>query len=121
MPDFDYRQKAWSAGLIVLFFVALKETAVADKLKAQTEAERSGVDLADSREELKKKNEKLEVALAEASAARDRAQHATSVAEQKSDEALQAKAQLQRALADKTARVEELEAERKKLVTKLKE
>ena len=22
MPDFDYRQKAWSAALIVLFFVA---------------------------------------------------------------------------------------------------
>jgi hypothetical protein len=95
--------------------------AVADMQKAQTEAEKSGVDLADSREELKKKNERLEAALAEARVAKERAEHASALAEQKSTEAVQAKVQLQQALAEKTARVNELEAERKKIVTKLKE
>ena len=43
------------------------------------------------------------------------------IAQQKTVEAIQAKTQLQQALSEKTARIKELEAERKKIVTKLKE
>jgi serine/threonine protein kinase len=95
--------------------------AVADMQRAQTVAEKTGEDLAESREQLKNKNERLEAALAEARGAKDRAERASAVAQQKSAEAVEAKTQLQKEVAEKTARINELEAEKKKIVTKLKD
>jgi serine/threonine protein kinase len=100
---------------------ARQAAAVEDMKRAQTQAARTGVDLADSREALAKKNAELQKTLSEVGAARDKAEQASQIAQQKTREAVQAKTQLQQALAEKTARIKELEAERKKIVTKLKE
>jgi eukaryotic-like serine/threonine-protein kinase len=95
--------------------------AEADMQAARTEAQQTGESLAESREELKKQNEKLRTALDEARAARTRAEQATGLAQQKTAEAVNAQAQLRQAIAEKNARILELEAEKRKLVTRLEQ
>jgi len=84
-------------------------------------AGRPGVFMAVGAGGLARKNRRLGATLSEVRGAKDKAGHAMQIAQQKTNEAVQAKTQLQQALAEKTARIKELEAERKKIVTKLKE
>jgi serine/threonine protein kinase len=92
---------------------AEREKATAEREKASAQRETQRVEQ-DSQKALQAQNTQLQSALAEARAA-------TAKAEQATGEVRKAKADLQKEVAAKTARINELETEKKKLVTTLKQ
>jgi hypothetical protein len=98
---------------------AEQQKAAAEQDKAAAEAEKARAEqqvtavMEDSKEQLAEKNRKLEAALHEAGAAKDRAEHEKANAQKTADDLAKANAALKK-------RNDELEQEKKKLVTKLK-
>jgi len=131
----DAKNKAMDSEAEARSSLAAEETkererlaAEAKRAAAETNAQQLGTkvqaansDLKQSREELVEQNAKLEQTAHEADAAKVRAERASAAAQQAQADAEQAKTALQQALDRERERVKQLEDERKKLSTQLKE
>jgi serine/threonine protein kinase len=97
-----------------------RAAADAERAAKQAEAEKA-VDLQLTREQLIERNGQLEASVADAKAARDRAEAASKAASQAATTEKQLKAQLQQKLDAEMAKVKQLQQELKKVSTQLKE
>jgi len=100
---------------------AERAAAVTTAQQKDTQVQEASAEVKASREELEQQNAKLEDAVHAATSAKQRAESATVTAQKAQADAEKARAQLQQALDRERERVKQLEDERKKLSTQLKD